>query len=219
MSPTARTGLPASIRRASVAGGLRLQLELALFESRRWARPRARTRGSPSRRRARPAPRRGDAPGADPALAARPPVTRQPGLNPRRPRLPPRRRSTPRPEPSALARGEPRPRRRSPGRRTRSAGARPHPSPGGSTTPGDPGDGRRRLDPRHARRHPIDLERLRHGWAEVVAALSSAPALKPMINACRPITVEGNVVTLGFPEEKTSCATWPTGRSAPASRP
>jgi len=47
-----------------------------------------------------------------------------------------------------------------------------------------------------------DLERLRHGWVEVVAAISRNPATKPLISACRPIQVEGNVVTLGFPEEQ-----------------
>jgi DNA polymerase-3 subunit gamma/tau len=47
-----------------------------------------------------------------------------------------------------------------------------------------------------------DLERLRHGWREVVAVVGRSPALKPLIDACRPISVEGNVVTLGFPEEK-----------------
>lgn len=47
-----------------------------------------------------------------------------------------------------------------------------------------------------------DLDRLRHGWLEIVARISSNPATKPLITACRPINVEGNVVTLGFPEEK-----------------
>lgn len=47
-----------------------------------------------------------------------------------------------------------------------------------------------------------DLDRLRHGWLEVVARISSNPATKPLITACRPIRVEGNVVTLGFPEEQ-----------------
>ena len=47
-----------------------------------------------------------------------------------------------------------------------------------------------------------DLERLRHGWREVIAVVSKSPPLKPLIEACRPIGVEGNVVTLGFPEEK-----------------
>ncbi len=48
-----------------------------------------------------------------------------------------------------------------------------------------------------------DLERLRQGWTEVVATITGRNrAVKPLIAACRPIGVEGNVVTLGFPEEQ-----------------
>jgi DNA polymerase III subunit gamma/tau len=48
-----------------------------------------------------------------------------------------------------------------------------------------------------------DLERLRHGWDTVVAIVTEASrAAKPLIEACRPIQVEGNMVTLGFPEEQ-----------------
>ena len=47
-----------------------------------------------------------------------------------------------------------------------------------------------------------DLERLRTGWPQVVAAISKSPPLKPLITVCRPIGVERNVVTLGFPEEQ-----------------
>jgi hypothetical protein len=45
-----------------------------------------------------------------------------------------------------------------------------------------------------------DLERLTDGWAEVVASVG--PATRAIINECRPLSVEGNVVTLGFPEAK-----------------
>ena len=48
-----------------------------------------------------------------------------------------------------------------------------------------------------------DLERLRSGWAFVVTTITERNrAVKPLITACRPIGVEGNVVTLGFPEEQ-----------------
>ncbi len=47
-----------------------------------------------------------------------------------------------------------------------------------------------------------DLERLRRGWGEVVAVIGASPAIRPLITACRPVSVEGNVVTLGFPEEQ-----------------
>jgi DNA polymerase-3 subunit gamma/tau len=48
-----------------------------------------------------------------------------------------------------------------------------------------------------------DLERLRTGWAGVVADVTERNrAAKPLITACRPIGVEGRMVTLGFPEEQ-----------------
>jgi len=43
---------------------------------------------------------------------------------------------------------------------------------------------------------------LRARWPEVVAILSENPPIKPLIEACRPISVEGHLVTLGFPEDK-----------------
>ncbi len=47
-----------------------------------------------------------------------------------------------------------------------------------------------------------DLERLRHGWPQVIALVGANPSMRPLILDCRPIGVEGNVVTLAFPEEK-----------------
>ena len=44
------------------------------------------------------------------------------------------------------------------------------------------------------------LDKLRSLWPEIVAHISQNPPAKPLIAACRPISVEGNVVTLGFPE-------------------
>jgi len=45
-----------------------------------------------------------------------------------------------------------------------------------------------------------DLERLRNGWGQLTG--SATPALRAVIVECRPVGVEGNVITLGFPEEK-----------------
>jgi DNA polymerase-3 subunit gamma/tau len=45
-----------------------------------------------------------------------------------------------------------------------------------------------------------DLTRLVEGWSTVVASVS--PATRAVITECRPLGVEGNVVTLGFPETK-----------------
>ena len=48
-----------------------------------------------------------------------------------------------------------------------------------------------------------DLERLRNDWSLLVAQVSELNrAVQPLIKECRPIGVEGNIVTLGFPEEK-----------------
>jgi DNA polymerase-3 subunit gamma/tau len=44
------------------------------------------------------------------------------------------------------------------------------------------------------------LDELRAQWADIVADISQNPPAKPLIAACRPISVDGNVVTLGFPE-------------------
>jgi DNA polymerase-3 subunit gamma/tau len=47
-----------------------------------------------------------------------------------------------------------------------------------------------------------DIDELRARWPEVVAFLSQNPPVKPLIEACRPISVEDHLVTLGFPEDK-----------------
>jgi DNA polymerase-3 subunit gamma/tau len=47
-----------------------------------------------------------------------------------------------------------------------------------------------------------DLERLLKAWTALVADLARRPALKQLIEASRPVGIEGNVVSLGFPEEK-----------------
>ncbi len=47
-----------------------------------------------------------------------------------------------------------------------------------------------------------DLGRLRDLWPEVVAYISRHPPTKPLIAVCLPISVDGAVVTLGFPEDQ-----------------
>ena len=46
-----------------------------------------------------------------------------------------------------------------------------------------------------------DLERLVGDWPEIVKSVS--PATRAVLSECRPIAVDGNVVTLGFPEAKS----------------
>jgi DNA polymerase III subunit gamma/tau len=45
-----------------------------------------------------------------------------------------------------------------------------------------------------------DLDRLVNGWPEIIRSVS--PATRAVLTECRPIAVEDNVVTLGFPEAK-----------------
>jgi len=46
------------------------------------------------------------------------------------------------------------------------------------------------------------LVELRRRWPEIVALISRHPPTKPLIEACRPLAVDGAVVTLGFPESQ-----------------
>ena len=46
-----------------------------------------------------------------------------------------------------------------------------------------------------------DLDRLVGDWPDIVRAVG--PATRAVLTECRPISVEGNVVTLGFPEAKS----------------
>lgn len=48
-----------------------------------------------------------------------------------------------------------------------------------------------------------DLARLRSLWSDIVTDISKHPPTKPLISVCRPISVEGAIVTLGFPENQT----------------
>jgi hypothetical protein len=47
-----------------------------------------------------------------------------------------------------------------------------------------------------------ELGRLRALWPQIVTHISAHPPTRPLIVACRPIAVEGHVVTLGFPEDQ-----------------
>jgi DNA polymerase-3 subunit gamma/tau len=40
-------------------------------------------------------------------------------------------------------------------------------------------------------------------WPRIVAELRKSPPIRPLIEACRPVAVDGDVVTLGFPEGKS----------------
>ncbi len=159
-------------------GGLRLQLELALLEP-AIVQPRA----APAEA-ATPPPVPTPAPvTARFATPSGPPSGPVPGRRERAPRDPA---SEPSP-PDVAATDAPEPR---PTSDTTALQTAPDPALAGAViaTEGDTGD---------------DLERLRQGWTSVVTTITDRNrAAKPLITACRPIGVEGNVVTLGFPEEQ-----------------
>lgn len=50
---------------------------------------------------------------------------------------------------------------------------------------------------------PPALGELDQAWPGIVAELSKSPPIKPLIEVCRPIAIDGDVVTLGFPEGKS----------------
>jgi DNA polymerase-3 subunit gamma/tau len=73
----------------------------------------------------------------------------------------------------------------------------PPPAPAPTSDPATPGPGLA------ADATPgVALDELRQRWPEVVALISRHPPTKPLIEACRPIAVDGAVVTLGFPESQ-----------------
>jgi DNA polymerase III subunit gamma/tau len=176
-------------------GGLRLALELALFEA-GWV--------------AQPSSAMAPAPAMAPASAPIPPAARPPTPAATSP-------AAPKPAPRA-------PRSAEPGHSAppHHAGpvaddaepARPSASPADSsaalpaTTPPD-GSASAAATASAPDALPADaasaadvLDGLRRRWPEVVALLSKHPPIKPLIEACRPIAIDGAVVTLGFPESQ-----------------
>ena len=152
-------------------GGLRLQLELALFGA-----PAAET--APAAAAAAVRPRVGPAPVAakvqtyaeTPSVAAVPAPAVPADPAPEAPAP-----STPEPEPEAKAEPEP---PRAPAQ---------DPEPERVAIPVSVGVG-------------DDLDRLVHDWPTIVGSVR--PATRAVLTECRPIAVDGNVVTLGFPEAK-----------------
>ena len=187
-------------------GGLRFQLELALIDAASIG-----SVGSSALRSAEPSIGPPAAAPYRPAVAPAPEAVASPGTRPK-----PARRSEREPAPTVqagLVAGEAlEPAPPSAGAPLEDDGAptqgvAPAPAPG-SVAPAvaeeapapalDRAEGAEPRSPRAA--SSGDLEELDRAWPEIVAELSKSPPLKPLIAVCRPIAVEGNVVTLGFPE-------------------
>ncbi len=187
-------------------GGLRFQLELALIDA-----ASTRSVGSPALRSAEPsigppavAPDR-------PAVASAPEAVASPGARPRPARRSEREPAPPVPagsvagealDPAPTSAGAPLAADGAP-----TEGVAPAPAPGSvapavaEEAPAPAPDPAEVAEPRSTRAASSgDLEELDRAWPEIVAELSKSPPLKPLIAVCRPIAVDGNVVTLGFPE-------------------
>ena len=178
-------------------GGLRLQLELALLAGAASASG-SRTLGTPA---SAPAPASTDRPSR--ASARTPPVTSPAdGLRSRARSVSSTSADLPPPEP-AIAEGsaEEGPTAASASAAEVPAGAAPEPGGAPANAAPEPAEVPN-ADQAIAAEDPTapDLDRLRTGWPAIVAA--SRPATKPLISECRPLSVEGAVVTLGFPEAK-----------------
>jgi hypothetical protein len=48
----------------------------------------------------------------------------------------------------------------------------------------------------------LTLDRIVAAWPEIVTRLSQKPAIKQLIVTCRPVALDGVIVSLGFPEEQ-----------------
>ena len=172
-------------------GGTRFQLELALLDAatRRGAIPGATIPAvtspapaasvAPEPPRPQPAAVPPEAPMAaepatvsEPATAAEPDAVAEPSPEPATDRPARATRPSPKTEPSVVAPASPAPA-----------------APAAPTSTAATGDA-------------SAIDELRARWPEVVAFLSQSPPVKPLIEACRPISVEDHLVTLGFPEDK-----------------
>ena len=177
-------------------GGLRFQLELAVLDAATGGRspsasgPTPRdveaTRTQPPSRRAEAEPPSSP---VDTARASEPPAAAPPAEAV----------DVPAPEPARAA-----PDRVDAGPRRRSDRA-PEPAASPSSATPDPVATRATPPPTTAPtngRSSADIAELRAAWPEIVTVLSHNPPVKPLIAACRPVSVEGAVVTLGFPEDQ-----------------
>jgi len=162
------------------AGGLRLQLELALVE--------AATRGHGSSPVLTPSAVAARAPATAPIAPAPSSSEPTPGAPPATPTAARRRARSDEPAVSEAAAAQDTPVRTAEAAQT--SVPEPHPSSAAvPPPPATPDDG-------------SATDRLRAAWPEIVAILSQNPPVKPLIAACRPVSVDGPVVTLGFPEDQ-----------------
>jgi DNA polymerase III subunit gamma/tau len=92
---------------------------------------------------------------------------------------------------------------------TRAPAATPAPEPAPTPTPApesavvpQPAPAASPPDPTPPVGAGSELDEVLAAWPSIVSALSAHPPTKPLIVACRPVAVDGAIVTLGFPEEQ-----------------
>jgi DNA polymerase-3 subunit gamma/tau len=191
-------------------GGLRLQLELALFAAgpsagpaptiTPAAEPSPRERAEASARPSGPTPTQPRAARASTASAApAPKVERQPPVAPTPPPAaptPPPVAPTPPPvaptppaaEPTSQVPESP-PVAAMPAPAVTAPSPEASPASTASATPDANGTN-------------LSLDRIVAAWPAIVAVLSTQPAIKQLILTCRPVALDGVIVTLGYPEEQ-----------------
>jgi DNA polymerase III gamma/tau subunit len=170
-------------------GGLRLQLELALFAAgpsagpaptiTPAAEPSPRERAEASARPSGPTPTQPRAARASTASAApAPKVERQPPVAP----------TPPAAEPTSQVPESP-PVAATPAPAVTASSPEASPASTASATPDANGTN-------------LSLDRIVAAWPAIVAVLSTQPAIKQLILTCRPVALDGVIVTLGYPEEQ-----------------
>jgi DNA polymerase-3 subunit gamma/tau len=174
-------------------GGLRLQLELALFAAPFAASPRSVPASAPTPAKAHVVEATA-APPAEPAPELERASAPEPAAAPPRrvaPASPPTE-----PAPASLPRDVATPSDGSPSSTT------PEPEPVPSVDAAAAADAAAADAPSPAPGSTVSLDQLVRAWPDVVTLLSRQPAVKPLILVCRPVALDGAIVTLGFPEEQ-----------------
>ena len=188
-------------------GGLRLQLEVALFPEPGAAMP----AGNPTRAAVAPIAAHAALAAAVVSATAPPPATAPVAAAPERV-------ATPEPDraPARAKRGQPASSESAEPATDSAPATEPataqladrSPAPESASTPATRSDresGATPAAPTETLQLPAvegDLAVLRDRWPEIVARISAHPPTKPLIVACRPVSVEDGVVTLGFPEDQ-----------------
>ncbi len=181
-------------------GGLRFQLELAIFAA-EAARPAAGTAATPPARLGAAAARPASV-SASPAPISATPAAPVPAVQAEPPSSAGRRAAVPPP-------AAPAPAAAAPADRAAEAAVPAAPAPAAAAHAADapnqigPASGQAAQEATSQLIAPgssPDLARLQGGWSEIVGSVS--PATRAVINECRLMGVDGNIVTLGFPETK-----------------